>query len=83
MKKFLLMLISLCGVLTACHRLPSKSDTYTPIDTVGPETPPVPKVDSSRIQHPDKGEYKLLYGVRRAPFEPKKMAEDTLRNAKE
>ena len=54
MKKFLLMLISLCGVLTACHRLPSKSDTYTPIDTVGPKTPPVPKVDSSRISTPTK-----------------------------
>lgn len=84
MKKLLLMLISLCGVLTACHRMPSKSDTYTPIDTIGPRTDtlPPPAIDSSRIGRPNPGEYKLLYGVRPAPFEQKKMAEDSLKNAK-
>ena len=85
MKKLLLMLISFCGVLTACQRMPSKTETYTPIDTVGPRTDTLPSPDttSSRIQRPNPGEYKLLYGVRPAPYEQKRLAEDSLKNAKE
>lgn len=83
MKKLLLFLISLCGALSGCHRVPTITDTFIPSDTLN--TPPAPKADTvpSSIKQPNPGEYKLLYGVRPTPFETKKMAEDTLKNAKQ
>ena len=87
MKKLLLFLISLCGVLTGCQRMPSEPVTYTSADTTEPAasvTDTVPPPDTVR-QGPKRPptEYKLLYGVRPAPFEQKRMAEDSLKNAKE
>ena len=82
MKKFLLFLISLCGVLTGCQRMPSEPVTYTPTDTTGPATAvtdTVPPPDTARIRRPGPPEYKLLYGVRPTPSEQKRLAEDTLR----
>ena len=86
MKKILLFLISLCGVLTGCQRMPSKPVDYTQSDTTDPATTvtdTVPQPDSTRIGRPGPKEYKLLYGVPPTRFEQKKMAEDSLKNAKE
>ena len=83
MKKLLLFLISLCGVLTGCQRMPSEPTTYTPTDTTGHATTvtdTVPPPDT--VRHGPKRpptEYKLLYGVRPATYEQKRLAEDTLR----
>jgi hypothetical protein len=87
MKKLLLFLISLCGVLTGCQRMPSEPVTYTPADTVEPGTTlpdTLPQPDTVR-QGPNRPptEYKLLYGVRPTPYEQKRLAEDSLKNAKE
>ena len=85
MKKFLLMLISLCGVLTACQRMPSNTTTYIPTDTIPSriDTLPAPDTTSPRIQRPNPGEYITLYGIRPAPYDQKRLAEDSLKNAKE
>jgi len=85
MKKLLLFLISLCGVLPGCHRMPTTLDVYDPTYSNSPpiDTIPEPDPDSTQIRRPDPGEYKLLYGVRPTPFEEKKMAEDSLKNAKQ
>ena len=85
MKKLLLFLISLCGVLVGCQRMPSTPKGYDPSDTDNPriDTLPMPGPDSTGIRRPNPGEYKLLYGPPPARYEQKKMAEDSLKNAKE
>ena len=86
MKKLLLFLISLCGVLNGCQRMPSKPVTFTPTDSIRPSNilpDTVPPPDTSHIRKPDPPEYKLLYGVPPTPYERKQMAEDSLKNAKE
>ena len=85
MRKLLLLLISLCGVLTACHRMPSKPERYVPDDSTNTHTDTVPAPTPDTLRqggHRPPTEYKLLYGVRPTPFEQKRMAEDTLKNAK-